>query len=79
MIICHIEILDLCLKVGLFEHLTFYPAHLSTLAGGEFAQLTYAGHLLDRQDHRGEIHNGRKQSQGREESLSTAGTEVDTW
>ena len=79
MIICHFDILDLCLKVGLLEHRTFYPAHLSILAGGEFAQLTYAGLLLDRQDHRGEIHNGRKQSRGPEESLSTAGTEVDTW
>ena len=79
MIICDFDILNLCLKVGLFEHLTLYPAHLSILAGGEFAQLTCAGLLLDRQDHRGEIHNGRKQSQGPEESLSTAGTEVDTW
>ena len=79
MIICHFDILDLCLKVGLLEHLTLYPVHLSILAGGEFAQLTCAGYLLDRQVHRGEIHNGRKQSRGPEESLSTADTEVDTW
>ena len=61
MIICHFDILDLCLKVGLLENLTFYPVHLSILAGGGFAQLTYAVRLLDRQDHRGEIHNGHKQ------------------
>ena len=76
-IICHIEVLNLCFKVCPLKHFTFNPVNI--LATVFFVlYLTCAGPHLGRRGHRVGTRNGCRQSRGWEEFESTASTAVDT-